>query len=328
MADEHPGMSCPNPNCPERRLPGPISQHDDGMSWCPICGTPLVTEHPSVPPLQVKPRVWPVFVAFGILMSVQVPAGILVVVLVAAARFGKTALRADNFRAVSASAPVLFGLLAVMIALGAGLALAGAWLSPTPWRQRLQLRKTPLRPLVLVAGSAAIISVGAIFMALTGLGVVPQSHALEALDRVLKGLSAPEALLAVLLIGLLPGLAEELLFRGYFQARLVARWGVQWGILWTALMFGVSHLDPVQGVFAIIVGSILGFVAVRTGSVVPAMICHAANNTLSTVVALITHDVTNKAANAAIALIAVVVLVFSILYLRAHLPATSEIHSS
>jgi membrane protease YdiL (CAAX protease family) len=287
------------------------------MNDAPLLFPPAL---PAPPPVEVKPRVWPVFVAFAVLLAAELAVAAVVLVLVTLARYGLAGLP-GKISMVAESAPGLLGSFVCTMLLVAGVALAGAWLSPLCWRDRLRLRRVPLRLPVLLAGTLGAISVGMVFSALMELHWLPRSHALDVLDRLLQSLSPPMAVLAVLLLGLLPGLMEELFFRGYVQTRLVARWGAVWGIFWTALMFGISHLDLMQGAFAVVVGCLLGFITVRTGSIVPAMLCHAGNNTLSGVLAVTVGDIHAPSANYVMLLAGLVLLPLAIWYLRARLPA-------
>ena len=50
-------------------------------------------------------------------------------------------------------------------------------------------------------------------------------------------------------------------------------------IVISALIFGVIHLNPVQIVFGALYGLLLGWLAWRTGSLLPSIVVHVANNT-------------------------------------------------
>lgn len=91
------------------------------------------------------------------------------------------------------------------------------------------------------------------------------------------------ALLLLLLVSvsLVPGVAEELFFRGLVQRSLTARLGAPVGIGIASVLFGAFHVDPPQAVGAAVLGVALGFVVWRTGSVIPAMVAHTANNALA-----------------------------------------------
>jgi membrane protease YdiL (CAAX protease family) len=86
-------------------------------------------------------------------------------------------------------------------------------------------------------------------------------------------------------VGLAPGIGEELLFRGYTQTRLTHRWGRRVSIAVTSLLFAIIHFDLVQGTFVLLLGLWLGVVTERAGSIWPAIVCHAVNNSLSTLAA-------------------------------------------
>lgn len=87
------------------------------------------------------------------------------------------------------------------------------------------------------------------------------------------GLSA-----AVLLVALLPAVAEEVTFRGVVLAGL-RRSGSRWiAVVGSALIFGLFHLNPYHVVAASVVGLLLGWVALESGSIVPGMLIHLVNN--------------------------------------------------
>jgi uncharacterized protein len=276
---------------------------------------------PAQPPMVAaaapeKPRVWTVFVAFGLLLVLEVIASVVMVVVIVIAKHGAK-LTPANTGDVAISTPMILGSILCTMAIAAGTALAGTWLSPVHWRNRLSLYRVPLRLPILVMGTLGIMSAGMILTACIALGWVPRSPALDMLTGMIKSLSLSRTIMAGLLLSLLPGLIEELLFRGYIQTRLVARWGAMWGIFWTALMFGIMHLDLMQGFFAVVVGGVLGLITVRTGSIVPAMICHAANNMISTLMA---GDLQGHANNFVLLFLGLIILPLAVFYLHRRLP--------
>jgi uncharacterized protein len=263
-----------------------------------------------------KPRVWTVFVAFCVALVLGLIATLVIIDVVAIIKDQVDApLR---IRAAAAYSPAVFmGCVACTMFIFAGIAFAGAGFSPVRWRDRLGLHHVPLRLPVLVTSTLGIISMGLILTACINLGWAPPSPALEAFGHMIKNLSLSRTFFAGLFLGLLPGLAEELLFRGYIQTRLVARWGDMWGVFWTALMFGMSHLDLMQGLYAVAVGCMLGIITVRSGSIVPAMICHAANNLFSTLAGC---SIQGRMNNLALFFIGLIILLLAIFYLWRRLP--------
>jgi len=74
---------------------------------------------------------------------------------------------------------------------------------------------------------------------------------------------------------------EEILFRGIVQDVITRRWGGLTGIFFGALIFGLIHIIPQQMVAAFAVGLVLGYVYMRTRSLLAVVIIHAINNILS-----------------------------------------------
>lgn len=90
----------------------------------------------------------------------------------------------------------------------------------------------------------------------------------------------PELLMQFLALCVMPAIAEELLFRGAFQG-LMRPCGSAAAIFAPALLFGLLHLDLAQGLTAFVCGVFLGWLAERSGSILPGMLLHLVNNTLA-----------------------------------------------
>lgn len=85
----------------------------------------------------------------------------------------------------------------------------------------------------------------------------------------------------ILLIGLTPAICEELAFRGFILSGL-RRIGHKWtAIVLTAAFFGAVHVVLQQSIAAFVVGVVLGYIAVKTGSLFPAIAYHFTHNSLS-----------------------------------------------
>ena len=85
----------------------------------------------------------------------------------------------------------------------------------------------------------------------------------------------------ILLMAVVPAICEELAFRGFIFGGLVRRRGQLRAVIVTAVMFGVSHGILQQSISATIMGLMLGWIALRTGSVLPGILIHFINNALS-----------------------------------------------
>ncbi len=83
-----------------------------------------------------------------------------------------------------------------------------------------------------------------------------------------------------LVIAIAPGICEELLFRG-LMPRFFEKYGMKVNIVLTALLFAAFHLDPFRFLPVFLLGMLLGYLTLRSGSIVNSMISHAINNSLA-----------------------------------------------
>jgi sodium transport system permease protein len=113
----------------------------------------------------------------------------------------------------------------------------------------------------------------------------------EAVEAQLSGLSAligetPPIWAVLLLLGLVPAICEEIAFRGVVLSGLRKSLGDAGGVLMTAVFFGATHTVLQQSLAAAPVGAVLGVIALRTGSLIPCVVFHAAYNSLQLLSAL------------------------------------------
>lgn len=102
------------------------------------------------------------------------------------------------------------------------------------------------------------------------------------------------SVLGIFCIALLAPWVEELLFRGVILQRLNRGRKSPWrGIVISALVFGLIHVNPAQVFFAFLMGLVLGWITVQTHSLVPAIVGHVLNNSLS-VAELVAIDGSHK----------------------------------
>jgi len=111
------------------------------------------------------------------------------------------------------------------------------------------------------------------------------SFLLERFAATFTNASAPwfVALTAAIAVG--PAIGEELLFRGIILRSLAARLPGGLAVLLSAILFGAIHFDALQGLGAMLIGLYLGFLALATGSLWPAIAAHAINNLLCALLA-------------------------------------------
>ena len=76
-------------------------------------------------------------------------------------------------------------------------------------------------------------------------------------------------------------IVEELLFRGAITKELLRKFNPGTAIVISGLLFGLVHLNPAQVLGASIIGIFLAWIYWRTGSLIPCMVLHIFNNSLS-----------------------------------------------
>ena len=100
---------------------------------------------------------------------------------------------------------------------------------------------------------------------------------LEALKKLFTPQTPGSWVTNLIVIGLIAPVCEELLFRGAFQGTLEQRGPVR-AITCTAVVFGIIHFNPFNFIGPIFFGVGIGLVVWLTGSILPAILWHALNN--------------------------------------------------
>ena len=93
---------------------------------------------------------------------------------------------------------------------------------------------------------------------------------------------APGVWAILLVLALAPAIFEELAFRGFVLSGLQNLKNDAHAILLSALLFGAAHSILQQSIITFFVGCVLGFVAIRTNSLVPCVLYHFTHNSIST----------------------------------------------
>ncbi|MBW1710411.1 MAG: CPBP family intramembrane metalloprotease [Deltaproteobacteria bacterium] len=85
----------------------------------------------------------------------------------------------------------------------------------------------------------------------------------------------------ILLVAFLPGICEEVMFRGVVLSGIRQKLPAAWSVVAVAIVFGIFHLSPYRFIPTSLIGLVLGYMTVRTGSIFPAMFAHFLNNGLA-----------------------------------------------
>ena len=112
----------------------------------------------------------------------------------------------------------------------------------------------------------------------------PSGRALTIVDSV----NSPLALIA-LFLGVAVGapLVEEFFYRGIVQGALVERLGGIPGVLIASIIFGAVHLNVIEFVPLTVAGFGFGWLAWKTGRLLPAIVAHMTFNTFTLLVLLL-----------------------------------------
>ncbi len=127
------------------------------------------------------------------------------------------------------------------------------------------------------------------YMLLTGVITIP---AIWVIDALVTPLHLPdliessmETLLSswagILCITLVGPVLEELIFRGAITKSLLANYKPSTAIIVSGLIFGVFHLNPAQILPAALIGILLAWMYYKTASLIPCIVVHIINNSLS-----------------------------------------------
>jgi sodium transport system permease protein len=84
----------------------------------------------------------------------------------------------------------------------------------------------------------------------------------------------------LLLIAVVPAVCEELAFRGFILSGFRHLGHRRRAIVYSALLFGLTHGIIQQSLIASLVGLVLGYIAVQSGSILPCMVFHVSHNAL------------------------------------------------
>lgn len=135
-----------------------------------------------------------------------------------------------------------------------------------------------------------LLSTGLVYSSIFVLNIFVMWFPLEDhLETQFEGLS--HNLLGVFSISILAPLLEEVLFRGAIQGYLMRHFKKPWvAIIISALIFGIYHMNPVQVVYATLLGIVLGWIYYRTGNLLSVIVGHILNNSMATFSMLFLSD--------------------------------------
>ena len=172
------------------------------------------------------------------------------------------------FRPLANVAPNLLGTgLVVVLGVSASRSRPGAVLS---------LRRPPWGALPWIALSAFCLALLSAGLSSWIEKVLPMPTVVRTLfERILEYHNLSEFLGVFFFLVVVAPVTEELMFRGLFLHRLAEGHGRTHAILGSALCFGVFHILPWQAIGATLIGIYLGWLVVRTRSILMPIAAHA-----------------------------------------------------
>lgn len=108
------------------------------------------------------------------------------------------------------------------------------------------------------------------------------------------------SMLTVFVVVIIPAVFEEIMFRGIILRGLLRNYSASVSILVSAVLFGFIHLNPWQFVGGTLIGILLGWVAVKTDSIVPTIVMHFMNNFILLVASLASDVISIPGFNAGV----------------------------
>ena len=91
-------------------------------------------------------------------------------------------------------------------------------------------------------------------------------------------ISGDVSIIMIITVTLISPIAEEIIFRGLTQKYAEKAIGALPAVFFQAALFGVYHMNLVQGIAAVLFGIIFGILAKKSRSLVPSVILHAVFN--------------------------------------------------
>lgn len=187
-------------------------------------------------------------------------------------------LKGQTGMMMALSALATFGAMLITILVGRAMLkqkIFGAW------------RRPQSGPLVFFAGIAMMLAfseVGSILVNLITMLLKQAGIKTGTPDFNLSGNRTSDLILLAYVCVIGP-ILEETLFRGMILQSL-RPWGDWFAIVASAILFGLFHLNLIQAIPAALMGLALGFVAVKCESILPTILMHIFNNSLSMVLTM------------------------------------------
>ena len=170
----------------------------------------------------------------------------------------------------------------------------------------LKLTPRSLGPVALLLILLMVLVTGPIMAASYELNVaaIPEGSVLERIFKPLEDMleritsflveaDGAKRMVVILSVAMLPAVFEELAFRGALQPLLIRATGNPWvGIVLASIIFSAIHFQFYGFLPRVLLGMLFGWLAYRTGSILPGMVAHFLNNAGAAMTLWITGSMT------------------------------------
>lgn len=188
----------------------------------------------------------------------------------------------DIMGSVSFDVVSLYLLNAVMCLLGFGIAgIVITKLNRLRLDDVLIIKRTPFSDTVkLITAGMGFVFVFNLLLTLMNVNL-----SLFGYKNTMPDYGTPDNLLGYILyfvsIAVVPPIIEEFIFRGAVLGSIRKLHGDTPAIIVSAALFGLAHANFVQTPVTFLTGLVLGYLTVKTGSIIPSMILHFLNNSIA-----------------------------------------------
>ena len=117
----------------------------------------------------------------------------------------------------------------------------------------------------------------------------PPTGDMHTIEQFISGIlaDAPGTWAIILVFALAPAVIEELAFRGFILSGLQSLGNNVKAIIISSILFGVAHSILQQSIITFFVGLVIGYIAVRTASIIPCILFHFTHNATSVLMSMV-----------------------------------------
>lgn len=175
-------------------------------------------------------------------------------------------------------------------------------------QQYLKEKVIQAKPVVMIT----ITAVGTYFLAILIASAIEliSPETMEKYNTLMETALGGSGLLAFVAAVILAPINEECIFRGLILRNLKKYFSIPVVIILQAVMFGIFHMNWVQGLYVLPIGAALGYVGVKSRSVWPCIYMHFVYNLMSIVLGLLPDILQSNVFAAIVVAVSAVVLVF------------------